>query len=219
MVKEADNSSARRNSGMYARGVARREKLMDAAAELLCEYPFDELSLKIIARRADIPVGSAYHFYTNAAEVFSALAQRFGKELGERIGALYSGSSTDSWQTLFEEAVNRAVALYRANPAYCDLIIGSKTPPEIKLADRVNDERIGELFEEIISRHFVFQPFPKHKEVFFHATEIVDLLLSLSMIKYGVIRDDMVAEAKKAGIAYLREYLPRELIAKQAGNK
>jgi len=203
-------------TGMYAKGAARRELLIDAAAELLCEHPLDEISLKIIAQAAKVPVGSAYHFYTNAAEVFSALSLRFSSELNDLIAAPYSGETTGSWQAIFDEAVDRAVCLYNAKPAYRHLIIGGKAPPEIKLADRVNDERIGELVEDIISRHFELAAFPKHKEVFFHATEIVDLMLSLSMIKYGEITEAMVLEAKKASKAYIREYMPQELPARTA---
>ena len=104
--------------------------------------------------------------------------------------------------------------IYRDQPAYAQLIIGSKAPPEIKLADRDSDAEIGKLFEEIISRHFEYTPFPSHDEVFFHAVEIVDLFLSLSVIKHNEITDAMAAEAETAAIAYLREYMPARLPAK-----
>ena len=107
--------------------------------------------------------------------------------------------------------MQRAVAIYREQPAYAQLIIGSKAPPEIKLADRDSDAQIGKLFEEIISQHFDYTPFPKHDEVFFYAVEIVDLLLSLSVIKYDVITDQMATEAQIAALAYLREYMPARL--------
>jgi hypothetical protein len=106
------------------------------------------------------------------------------------------------------------VGIYKAQPAYAQLIIGSKAPPEIKLADRDSDAAIGKLFEEIISQHFEYSPFPNHDEVFFHAVEIVDLFLSLSVIKYGEITEAMMAEAEIAAIAYLREYMPARLSPK-----
>jgi hypothetical protein len=62
-----------------------------------------------------------------------------------------------------------------------------------------------------MSRHFEVPRFPRQNEVFFYVTEIVDLMFTLSVIKHDRITEDMVAEAKKAGKAYLRIYLPEEL--------
>jgi AcrR family transcriptional regulator len=203
-----------RRKASYAKGMERRKQLLTAASALLKQYPLDKISLKDIAAEAGIPVGSAYHFYTNANDVFIELAQQFSETLGNALSEPYAGECTSSWQGLFGEAIRRAVRIYRDQPAYAQLIIGSKAPPEIKLADRDSDAQIGKLFEEIISRHFDYNPFPNHDEVFFHAVEIVDLLLSLSVIKYTEITDAMAAEAEIAAIAYLREYMPARLPAR-----
>ena len=203
-----------RRKSSYAKGLERRKQLADAASRLLKDNPLDNISLKDIAAEAGIPVGSAYHFYTNAHDVFIDVAQQFSDTLGDAIAKPYVGDCTSSWQGLFGEAIRRAVKIYRDQPAYAQLIIGSKAPPEIKLADRDSDAEIGKLFEEIISRHFEYTPFPSHDEVFFHAVEIVDLFLSLSVIKHNEITDAMAAEAETAAIAYLREYMPARLPAK-----
>jgi AcrR family transcriptional regulator len=47
------------------RGRERREKLVQAAYDLLSERPIEEISFREIAERAEIPEGSAYHFYSN----------------------------------------------------------------------------------------------------------------------------------------------------------
>ncbi len=200
-----------RRKASYAKGLERRKQLLEAASILLQDRALDQISLKDIAAQAAIPVGSAYHFYSNANDVFVELAQQFSDSLSNVISEPYSGDCTASWQGLFGEAVRRAVEIYRAQPAYAQLIIGSKAPPEIKLADRDNDAEVGKLFEAIISRHFEYKPFPSHDEVFFHAVEIVDLFLTLSVIKHGNITDHMRDEAVTAALAYLREYMPARL--------
>ncbi len=216
-MAEAKTAGNRRKAS-YAKGLERRKQLLAAASTLLNESALDQISLKDIAAAAGIPVGSAYHFYTNANDVFTELAQQFSASLSDAISQPYSGACTDSWQGLFGEAVLRAVAIYRGQPAYAQLIIGSKAPPEIKLADRDSDALIGQLFEDIIRRHFDYVPFPNHDAVFFHAVEIVDLFLSLSLIKYGEITDAMAEEAALAAIAYLREYMPARLPAHDGGD-
>lgn len=205
------NTSETRRKASYAKGMERRKLLMAAASELLKDNLLDKVSLKDIAAEAGIPVGSAYHFYTNANDIFIELAQQFAETLSEAVGQPYTGACTNSWQALFREATVRAINIYREQPAYAQLIIGGKAPPEIKLADRDSDAQIGKLFEDIISRHFEYVPFPSHDDVFFYAVEIVDLFLSLSVIRFGEITNQMAEEAVTAALAYLREYMPSRL--------
>lgn len=194
-----------------ARGAARRERLIDAAHAMLNEHPLESLSLAQIAQTAGIPTSSAYHFFGNVQGVFSALAERFGRELIEALTAPYTGAATDSWMALYAEAIDRAVALYRASPAYRQLILGPYTPPAIKLSDRDNDLELGVRFLRVIDQHFVLPEIPGLAEKVFYSIEIVDLLLSLSCIRGGKIQPQMVREAKEAGTAYLERYLPRIL--------
>jgi AcrR family transcriptional regulator len=204
----------RKSTRVYAKGAVRRDQLLDAAALLLDSHELGELSLQDISEEAGIPVGSAYHFFTNAQDVYAALAQRFMESLFTLISAPYKGKATRSWQHLFDAAIDRGAALYAENPAYRQLIISGKAPPEIKLADRVNDERVGQLMIDVIGRHFILHEFPGDKDVFFFATEIVDLMFSLSVIRHGVITPEMLEEAKKAGKAYLLQYLPEDVPAR-----
>lgn len=205
--------ATKRKAGSYAKGAARREALLDAAEILLETHDLDKLALKDIAEKASIPVGSAYHFFANSQDLFVALALRFTSLLSATIAKPYSGAATRSWQNLFDAAIDRAAKLYGDHPAYRQLIIGGKSPPEIKLADRKNDEQVGQLMRDVIARHFKLDRFSRDNDVFFYATEIVDLMFSLSVIQNGVIKPAMVSEAKVAGKAYLNQYLPTELHA------
>ncbi len=202
---------AGRGKGAYAKGNARRELLVDASADLLQTRALDDVSLKDIADHAGVPVGSAYHFFANAQAVYVELANRFMRKLAATIAEPYDAQAVRSWQSLFGAAVDRAAALYAANPAYRQLILGGKAPPEIKLADRLHDEQIGELMIDVISRHFEFPALGKRHDIFFYVTEIVDLLFSLSVMRSGEITAAMAEEAKTAGIAYLSVYLPEQL--------
>ena len=66
----------RRNvSAVQTRGVARREALVNAAMELLSEQLPQDISFREIAKAADVPEGSAYHFYANKYDLFAAVAE------------------------------------------------------------------------------------------------------------------------------------------------
>lgn len=192
---------------MYAKGIENRERLLDAAEALLAERELKSISLKEIAERAGVSTSSAYHFYRNADEVWMALASRFAVVLEDAVTREHRPRDKKSWKALWGACIDRAVEIYEAHPAYRKLILGGQASPEIKLADRNHDVMIGVLFGQLIADHCDFEPFPGSERVFFVAVEIVDLVLSLSVIREGVITTAMVAEAKRASGSYLESYL------------
>jgi AcrR family transcriptional regulator len=198
-----------------ARGRARRELLILAARELLDEQPIEEISLADIAERAGIPTGSAYHFFPSTLALFEALVVHFEDEIEAATSSSYTLSTDATWQDLIHDVIDRGVELYRANPAFSQLIISGKAPPEIKLADRLHDGQLGQIIMDAVNRHFVLPEIPRGKELFTYAVEIADLFFMISMQRHGKIADAEVTEAKRAVCAYLRVYLPTELIRRE----
>jgi hypothetical protein len=74
-----------------------------------------------------------------------------------------------------------------------------------------HDREIGSLLEAAIARHFVLPEFAERSDVFYHAVEIVDVLLQVSVIRFGRITPTMVRHARIGSVAYLREFLPSVL--------
>lgn len=196
----------------YAKGEERRAQLIDASARLLEHEGLSSISMHQIAEEAGIPPGSAYHFFDNASAAFAALADRFGDELIGRVVAPYPEDERPDWQSLFRHAVYRGAKLYRENPVYCSLILGPGTTPAIKYADRENDFSLGAKFANLMDGYFLLPEIEHREERFFYAIEIVDLFLSLSMMRYGEIRANMIDEACDAATAYLGRFIPTVLV-------
>lgn len=192
---------------MYAKGIENRERLLDSAEALLAHRELKSISLKEISEVAGVSTSSAYHFYRNADEVWAALAGRFATALEAAVSKPPGLKNRATWRMLWDACIDRAVDIYEAHPAYLKLILGGQAPAEIKLADRDHDALIGKRFAELIAEHVNFEPFPQCERVFFIAVEIVDLVLSLSVMREGAITEEMVAEAKRASGAYLESYL------------
>ena len=196
---------------LYEKGAARRKLLLDVTLSLLADQPLESISLHTIAKAANVPSGSAYHFFGGAQEVFIALAERFARELTETIIAPYPSEETSSWQQLYSAAVDRAVIIYNNTPAYCPLILGPYSPPALKLSDRENDAALGVLFIQVMDQYFELPSIPDFSEKVFYSIEIVDLFLSLSFIYHQELLPDMIAEGKLAALSYLEKYLPNSL--------
>ena len=119
-------------------------------------------------------------------------------------GTPAAAQSDDAWAGYLVEVGAR---VYAQNPPARQLLIGGKTPPEVKQADRINDRAVGEVMYEVFARHFDVPDSAEMHAAFYYFIEITDLLFTLSVIEHGEITPRMLAEAKRAGIGYLATHI------------
>jgi AcrR family transcriptional regulator len=189
------------------RGDERREELLQASYDLLCERAVEDISFRDIAGKAGIPEGSAYHFFANRFDIFSALARKLSDLFIEAHRRPVPASRRKHWKALAEYFVDVGVKVYTDNPPARQLLIGGKTPPEVKQADRLNDRSISIVMYEVFSHYFELPDTSEMRDAFYDFVEMTDLVLTLSMIEHGTITAAMVREAKRAGTGYLSTYL------------
>jgi len=194
-------------SATRKRGRERRKLLLKAAYELLCVRPVEDVSFRDIADKAGVPEGSAYHFFANRFDVFSALAEELSDQFIEAHRRKVPPSRRRTWQALAEYLVDVGAKVYAKNPPARQLLIGGKTPPEVKQADRINDRTVGNVMHEVFAEHFELPESDEMRNAFYYFIEITDLIFTLSVIEHGKITPAMLAEAKRAGIGYLGTYL------------
>jgi AcrR family transcriptional regulator len=195
-----------RKSSLRVRGIARRDKLLESARELLRTRDMDDISLGDVAKHAKVPKGSAYHFYSNIVDVYASLVALHDKDLHALMSAPIR-KRVKNWREIMEILLDRAAVFYFRNPSARQLLVGPKTLPELKMRDRQNDVLIGKVFEDHVTATFVLPALPQRSEIFFRAVEIADLMFCLAMLSRGEITDEMTSEAKRAAIAYLESYI------------
>ncbi len=202
------------NTGIRRRGKVRREKLIKASYDLLCTNSIEEISFIDIANFAEIPEGSAYHFFANRYDIFAALAKELSDKFIETHKQPIKKKHLKSWQTLADYLIERGAKVYAENPPALQLFLGGKTPPEIKQVDRINDREVGKVMSEIFQQHFNLSDLPNMNDIFYYFIEITDVMFSLSVIEHSRITDEMLNEAKRVGRSYLASYLPEKLVRK-----
>lgn len=190
-----------------APGRKRRRALLDAAYDLLCERDIEDVSFRDIASRARVPEGSAYHFFANRFDIFSALAKLLSDEFAAAHDEPVPPSRRRTWQQLAGHLVDVGAAVYAKNPPAHQLLIGGKTPPEVKQADRINDRRVAAAMHGSFSRYYEIPDSDEMRNAFYYFIEITDLIFTLSVIEHGEITAAMLREAKRAGVGYLGTYL------------
>lgn len=193
------------------RGNTRRKQLLDAAEELLAGMPIEELSFKQISEKAGVPEGSAYHFFANRYDLLAALASDLANRFGKRYRAPIPRKKVKSWHNIVDIVVDRAVRIYRENPAAMQIWLSGRTPAEVRLADHVSDKSVSSDLQILFEQFFVLPELPTDYDVFFYFLELSDVILSLSIIEHGELTDQAIAEAKRVGRSYLGTYLPPDL--------
>jgi AcrR family transcriptional regulator len=79
-VSQQDRTS-RRSDPQQERSRARQRALLDAAEEILGEVGADGLKMREVARRANLPIASVYHYFPSAPALIRTLVERMLDEL------------------------------------------------------------------------------------------------------------------------------------------
>jgi AcrR family transcriptional regulator len=72
---------SRRSKPEQKRSRARQRALLDAAEEILGEVGADGLKMREVARRANLPIASVYHYFPSAPALIRTLVERMLDEL------------------------------------------------------------------------------------------------------------------------------------------
>ncbi|WP_109355575.1 TetR/AcrR family transcriptional regulator [Sphingorhabdus sp. EL138] len=195
-------------SSMQSRGVARREALVAAAIEMLNDQTPQELAFKAIADKANVPEGSAYHFYANKYDLFADVAGEMSELFQEAQSKPIDPDKVENWHDIVGVLVERGANVYKRNPVARRLLIGSTTPPEIKQIDRENNRRIAAIMAERFADIFDMPNIPDFEQKLYYFIEITDTLFTVEHREKRAITNEIVEEAKRVAIGYLGTYLP-----------
>jgi AcrR family transcriptional regulator len=185
---------------------------------LLETRQLDAISLGDVAEHAQVPKGSAYHFYADIKDLYSSLLTTIEEEIVLEHREPIT-SPTRGWQDVLKIMIERGVCYFEKDAAARQLLIGPKTPPDLKMQDRRSDLTLSKIFEQQVAELYDLPDLPNRSDIFFRALEIVDLMFSLSMIEHKRITEEMCQEAMRASIAYLECYLPRTLPKKRRASR
>lgn len=200
-----ETTSAVRPRQTQARGRERRAALLAAARLLLSDKPLDSLSLGSIADQAGIPVSSAYHLFPDLPSLFKDLSRDLAIEMAAETSQL---PQAPGWEALVRLYLDRCRDAFNADGALRQLMLGSKTPPEIKHAACREDHRFGRALLAVANRQFDLPGADRLEDKFFKAILIADVMFSLSVADHGSVTRPALEEAQAASVAYLRLFLP-----------
>ena len=194
-------------TSVQTRGALRRTAMVDAAMALLAENNPQEISFKQIAELAQIPEGSAYHFYANKYDLFVDVVTKLGHLFRDKLSQPIK-REIEIWPDVMDALIDRGVEVYEGNPVALELLLGSKTPPEIKKVDLDIALETAEIVIDQFNNFFQLPKVDDFNSVIFWVIELTDLMFSLSVREHGYVHKRYVKEAKRVARGYLSTYLP-----------
>ncbi|WP_425046201.1 TetR/AcrR family transcriptional regulator [Primorskyibacter sp. S87] len=197
------------------RGVQRRKRLVEAARHFLETRDPQEISFKEIAKHAEVPEGSAYHFFANKYDLFSSLAAELGQSFVTVVAEPFEPGSVGSWQEFFARIIDRSCAIYRSDLVARKILLGVTMPNEVKHVDQENIEAYVAAMEERFYDMFDARPIPKFRQRLNYALTMIDAIFELDFSEHGNLTDDIVEEAKLMMIGYLAHFIPENLEMKK----
>ncbi|MEW6632271.1 MAG: TetR/AcrR family transcriptional regulator [Pseudomonadota bacterium] len=192
-------------------GQLRFRKLLEALDELLVTSNVQDIGLYQIAAKAKVPNASVYHFFPSTEAALLALAEVHHNALLE-LSMLPLEVRPARWQDLFRLKVTSAAQYHNNHPAALRLFLGANISLEVKTADISQLHRLVDGRSQLLSYYFHVPSVPDWERRLATYFSMIDGVFSLAYSEHGYIRDDYIAEAHLAGIAYLRCYLPEILV-------
>lgn len=122
-----------RRTPVQERAVQRRERILQATAELLSELDYAAINVAAIAERAETSVGSIYQFYPNKEAILHALASDYLADMQETNAEVFNGASLSIAQQT-EQAVTWLFEYEASHPGFNHVLMCDWVSSEIKSA-------------------------------------------------------------------------------------
>ena len=142
-----------RREPRQARSKARLAQILAAADAILAEEGVEALTVRRIAERAGVPVGSLYQFFPDKGSVVDAVARAYIAEFDTAVDTLVNAADSGDWSDPVGRIVDEFVALYRSHPGYVALWSGRHLSPELARADDANNQLIAAGVRRLLAEH------------------------------------------------------------------
>jgi AcrR family transcriptional regulator len=132
-----------RNTPVQKRALERRAQILEVTAVLLEEVGQDDLTTILVAKRAEMSVGTLYHYFPNKYAILYALAEQWLGEIDTVLQELEAERlESMSLKKFVDKAVERMLLAYTHQLGLLPLVQAMFGVPELKDLDTAHDELI-----------------------------------------------------------------------------
>jgi len=197
---------------LQPRSLERRNTILSVSRQLLENTAINELSLYQVADSAGIPPSSVYHFFPKVDAILEVLQEEIFQDFEAILDRPFDDKKIHHWSDIMRQLQARYVAYYRERKYARDLILGQYSTGSLRHADYQHDNVLGCRIRACHENYYQLPPLPESYNIFAIAIQVADKVYSISHQEHGDITDVMALEGVNAALAYLGEYIPRQLI-------
>ena len=143
MAKRTDSMPPRRSKQSRAR--ERAAKILRAARLELEEKAAVDISVQQIARRAEVPVGSVYHYFDGKTGLLAAVAAQVLEEAETANAKQLVDTYAMPWRDAVDVTIRNVFVFYRNRTTYGDLLRTVRSASEFQTMKVESNERLIEL--------------------------------------------------------------------------
>src|SRR5579863_5819136 len=140
-----------RREPRQARSRARLAQILAAADAILATDGVEALTIRRIAERAGVPVGTLYQFFPDKGSVVDAVARAYIQEFDKLVDGLVGSAADGDWSDPVGRLIDEFAALYRSHPGYVALWSGRHLSPELARADEANNQLIAAGVQRVLA--------------------------------------------------------------------
>jgi AcrR family transcriptional regulator len=192
-----------------ARSWERFHRILDAAADLFVEIGYESVTTDDIAARANTSVGGLYRFFPDKVAVFHALLDRYHNQLRELSASLHP---EEALQVPIDVYINQLLNAFdqfvSENPGFRVVFLQSRLISTTAPMSAAFHQEIAQQFTVYFA---ALNPDleQSHRELIaMVSVEVAYALDMLALSRDRPFQQQVLGEAKKLLIAYLRLYLP-----------
>ncbi len=114
------------------RALQRRVQIIQVAESLLEKNDFSDVTTRMIAEKADIPIGSVYRYFPNKFSIMAAIASDTIEKVDEELTNLMESSEgLGNWEEIIDETINIATSAYLKRTGYINILKAMIHTPEL----------------------------------------------------------------------------------------
>ena len=186
-----------------ARGRARIDQVLLAAAETFGDLGYESATTNAIAARAGISPGSLYQFFKNKEDIANALSERYAEQLsGVEIGA--GGDEPSTLESAVHAAIVPIVEFNRANPGYKALSARTDMPTSMREAVAPVRENLHGRIRVAVARRLPQLDDGDLERTVLVVMHMVQGLMPLIVSAPDAERAALTRELERSLVAYLR---------------
>src|SRR3984885_11535752 len=141
-IRPQDRMSRRSNPEQKG-SRARQQALLDAAEEILGEVGADGLKMREVARRANLPIASVYHYFPSAPALIRTLVERMLDELRAILAqgvVRAEGTSSEETEHALVAIIDAAGDFMESRPTLPAVWGAMRGAPELRALDLADTE-------------------------------------------------------------------------------